>query len=114
MIKWVALLLIATNAGLWAWTHGWLSPSLQPPGESQREPQRLQQQVRPESIVVLSPRAASAALEKLAAAGASEGSTDPGEPVSANASGPVAGAVPAAPPAASAPPRVPPGRPAPR
>ena len=91
MIKWLALLLIGANAGLWAWTHGWLSPTLQPPGESQREPQRLQQHVRPESIVILSPRAASAALEQIAAAEA---------------------AASAAATAASAPPVLPAGRPA--
>ncbi len=72
MIKWLALVLIVANGVFWAWTQGWLGAAWPAPGERQREPQRLQQQVRPESIVVLSPRAASAALEQIAAAAASE------------------------------------------
>ena len=66
MIKWLAVALVVANAVFWAWTQGWLGAAWPAPGERQREPQRLQQQVRPESIVVLSPRAASAALEQIA------------------------------------------------
>ena len=115
MIKWLAVLLMAANAGLWAWTQGWLGPTLPPPGERQREPQRLQQQVRPESIVVLSPRAASAALEQLAAADAAASAAAPGS-VAESAMPPALGA-PAtgtaqADSAPSAPPRAPATRPA--
>ena len=85
MIKWLALVLIVANGVFWAWAQGWLGAAWPAPGERQREPQRLQQQVRPESIVVLSPRAASAALEQIAAAAvaASEpasGTAAPAEP----------------------------------
>lgn len=70
MIKWLALLLVLTNVAFWGWTQGWGGPAWPPPEARQREPERLQQQVRPESVVVLSPRAASAALEQIAAAAA--------------------------------------------
>lgn len=81
MIKWFALTLIVANLGFCAWTQGVFGPTLPPPDMRQREPGRLQQQVRPESVVVLSPRAASAALEKWAASAASEAASAPaGEP----------------------------------
>lgn len=85
MIKWLAVVLIVANGVFWAWTQGWLGAAWPAPGERQREPQRLQQQVRPESIVVLSPRAASAALEQIAAAAASPSASSPAaaEPVPA-------------------------------
>lgn len=67
MIKWLALLLVLANVAFWGWTQGWGGPAWPPPEARQREPERLQQQVRPESIVVLSPKAASAALEQMAA-----------------------------------------------
>lgn len=70
MIKWLALLLVGANAVFWGWTQGWGGRAWPPPDTLQREPERLQQQVRPESIVVLSPKAASAALEQMAAAAA--------------------------------------------
>ena len=68
LIPWLAVLLIAANLGFCAWTQGGFGESLPPPGAAQREPERLRQQVRPESIVVLSPKAASAALAQIAAA----------------------------------------------
>lgn len=77
MTKWLALALILANAVFWAWTQGWLGTAWPAPGERQREPQRLQQQVRPESIVVLSPRAASAALEQITAAAATAAASEP-------------------------------------
>jgi hypothetical protein len=74
MIKWLALLLVLANVAFWGWTQGWGGQAWPPPEARQREPERLQQQVRPESIVVLSPRAASAALEQMAAAAAAASS----------------------------------------
>ena len=68
LIPWLALVLIVANLGFCVWTQGGLGGSLPPPGAAQREPERLRQQVRPESIVVLSPKAASAALAQIAAA----------------------------------------------
>ena len=67
MIRWLALVLIVANLGFCIWTQGGFSGSLPPPGAAQREPERLRQQVRPESVVVLSPKAASAALAQIAA-----------------------------------------------
>lgn len=61
MLRALALLLLLANLGFHAWTQGWLSPWLPPPG-SDREPQRLAAQLHPERIAVLSDRAASAAL----------------------------------------------------
>lgn len=74
MIKWLALLLVLANVAFWGWTQGWGGPAWPAPEARQREPERLQQQVRPESIVVLSPKAASAALEQVAAAAAAAAS----------------------------------------
>jgi len=74
MIKWLALLLVLANVAFWGWTQGWGGRAWPPPEARQREPERLQQQVRPESIAVLSPRAASAALEQMAAAAAAAAS----------------------------------------
>jgi len=68
MIRWLAVVLIVANLGFYIWTQGGLGGVLPPPGAAQREPERLRQQVRPESIVVLSPKAASAALAQIAAA----------------------------------------------
>lgn len=97
MIKWLALLLVLANVAFWGWTQGWGGTAWPPPEARQREPERLQQQVRPESVVVLSPRAASAALEQIAAAAAAASAASAAEaspaavgvaPVNAAASGP--------------------------
>lgn len=61
-MKWLLALLLAANAAFYAWTQGWLSPLLPlPPALAGREPERLQRQVRPESITVLSPKASASA-----------------------------------------------------
>lgn len=86
LIPWLAVLLIVANLGFCAWTRGGFGESLPPPpGAAQRDPERLRQQVRPESIVVLSPKAASAALAQIAAAEAAA-SVAP-SPAGASASG---------------------------
>lgn len=101
MIRWLAVVLIVANLGFCIWTQGGLGGVLPPPGAAQREPERLRQQVRPESIVVLSPKAASAALAQIAAAEAAA-SAAAGVATGASASGVVqtlpgsnAGALPA-------------------
>lgn len=54
MLRITVLLLVLLNGGYWAWTQGWLPVAgLTPTVES--EPQRLQQQLRPEMMRVLSP-----------------------------------------------------------
>jgi hypothetical protein len=56
----LALLLVLANLAFFAWTHGWLDP-ITGGSQSQNEPGRLAQQVRPETIVLLDPSAALAA-----------------------------------------------------
>ena len=53
MLRLLVLLLLLANAGYLAWTQGWLAPAGMAPA-AQSEPQRLQQQVRPEALRVLS------------------------------------------------------------
>ena len=49
----LALLLLAANLFFFAWVQGWLAPVLAPPMSSEREPDRLAAQVRPEAIKLL-------------------------------------------------------------
>lgn len=58
MLRLLAGLLLAANLAFFAWTQGWLSPLLMPPMSSEREPERLTQQLRPASISLLDPQAA--------------------------------------------------------
>lgn len=55
MLRALVLLLLLANAFWWAASHGWLPASWLPlPDDAaQREPQRLAQQLRPQSVVVL-------------------------------------------------------------
>ena len=61
MKAWVAALLLANGITL-AWWQGWLSPLLDPPGMSEREPLRLARQLRPEAIRILPPHIAGSSL----------------------------------------------------
>ena len=54
----VALLLLA-NLGFFAWTHGWLDGVVGVRATGDREPERLTRQVRPETVKILPPSAAS-------------------------------------------------------
>src|SRR5687767_1520963 len=80
MLRLLVVLLLAANGLFYAWTQGWLGDVFGHP-RGEREPARLAEQVRPDDVRLLPPRAASAALA--AAAGA---------PVCLEA-GPFAGAV---------------------
>jgi len=55
MLRLVALLLVLANLGYAAWAQGWLTPYFQglPSPEPTREPDRLNQQVTPQRIVLL-------------------------------------------------------------
>jgi hypothetical protein len=53
MLRVAVLLLILLNAGYYAWSEGLLRPYGWAPAE-QREPERLEQQIRPEAIRILS------------------------------------------------------------
>lgn len=69
MLRALVLLLVLANAGYYAWSQGWLDGGT---GGSQgdREPQRLQNQVRPEIVRILPPSAAASAAGRLPGAGA--------------------------------------------
>lgn len=54
MLRLLVLLLLLANAGYYAWSHGLLLAWGAGPSQ-QSEPQRVQQQVRPEALQVLSP-----------------------------------------------------------
>ena len=54
MLRLIVLLLLLANAGYYAWSHGLLLAWGTGPSQ-QSEPQRVQQQVRPEAVKVLSP-----------------------------------------------------------
>lgn len=60
MLRFFVLLLVLLNALFFGWTQGWLGPK---PRQSESEPERLAAQVRPDSLTVLPPTAANAALQ---------------------------------------------------
>lgn len=60
MLRALVLLIVLANAGFWAWRQGWLGT---PPRQGEREPARLEAQVRPEALVVMPPSQASAAVQ---------------------------------------------------
>jgi hypothetical protein len=62
MLRALLALLLLANALFFGWTQGWFAPAWPPPGRGDREPARLAAQVRPDSVVVLGQKAASAAL----------------------------------------------------
>ena len=83
MLKALVALLVVGNLLLWAWGRGWLAPWLVAPEAAEREPQRLERQLHPDSIVVLNPKAAAQAAKA-----AQEPPPSPDEgPASAPASG---------------------------
>jgi hypothetical protein len=71
MLRRVVLLLLFANVAFYAWTQGWLDDIVGIRAEGEREPERLARQVRPETIVILPPAAASA--PEPAASGTSSG-----------------------------------------
>jgi hypothetical protein len=53
MTRWLALLVLAANLGYYAWSQGAFAVfGTQPARLSEREPQRLQQQVRPQALEI--------------------------------------------------------------
>jgi hypothetical protein len=63
MLRLLVLLLVLGNAGFFAWSQGWLDGvDGVPPAQAEREPQRLQQQINPNALRLLSPAATSAAI----------------------------------------------------
>ncbi|MBK1686545.1 hypothetical protein [Rubrivivax gelatinosus] len=66
MLRALAALLIGANLLFFAWARGWLDPVVPPPQHGQREPARLAAQVQPETIRLVAPEAASAAVATVA------------------------------------------------
>jgi hypothetical protein len=65
VLRWIVVLLIVANAAFFAWARGWLGA---PPHHDEREPERVQAQVRPEALTVLPAKAAGAAVQAARAA----------------------------------------------
>jgi len=61
MLRALVVLLVAANLLFFAWSRGWLSPLLPPPHQGEREPERLAAQIKPETVRIQTPQAASAA-----------------------------------------------------
>ncbi len=59
MLRLAVLLLLLANVGYWAWSQGVLAPLGLAPGV-QNEPQRMQNQIKPDSIRLLTPEEAKA------------------------------------------------------
>ena len=62
MLKALVLALALANLAFYAWSQGWLDPMVGVRARGDREPERLAQQVRPETVLILAPAAASAAV----------------------------------------------------
>ena len=72
MLRLLVLLLLIGNLLFWSWTRGWLDGVVGTGPEADREPQRMAAQVRPESLRLLGPAAASAAATAAAASAAAD------------------------------------------
>ena len=59
MLRAVVVLLLLANLGFYAWTEGWLDAVVGARAIGDREPERLNRQVKPESVRILPPSAAS-------------------------------------------------------
>jgi hypothetical protein len=77
MLRAVVLLLLVANLAFFAWAKGWLAPLAAAPRQGEREPERLNSQVRPDAVLVLSPAAANAATSAATAATAAAAASEP-------------------------------------
>ena len=68
MLKWLVMALLAANLAFFGWTQGWLDDVVGVRAIGDRDPGRLAQQVRPESVVILTPEAVAAATSAASAA----------------------------------------------
>ncbi len=91
MTLWRVLLggLLLANLLFFGWSQSWFGAAWPPPGHSQREPERMASQVRPERFVLLGPEAARAAATAPTptAAPAPAASEPPGTTNAANTAG---------------------------
>jgi len=60
MLRALLLVLLAANLAFFAWTQGWLDTVTGLRAQGDREPERLQQQLHPERLTLVSPQAAKA------------------------------------------------------
>ncbi|MBL8305446.1 MAG: hypothetical protein JNM33_02035 [Rubrivivax sp.] len=70
MLRAVVALLLLANLAFFAWARGWLEPVWPAPRHAEHEPQRLAAQLRPDAVIVLTPKAATAAIAAARAAAA--------------------------------------------
>lgn len=63
----LVVLLVFANLVFYAWSEGWLDDVVGVQADGDREPERLQRQLRPETIRVLTPQAVAAAASAAAA-----------------------------------------------
>jgi hypothetical protein len=73
MLRATVIAVLLANALFLAWTMDWLSHFAPAPVHGEREPARLKAQLRPETISVLTPKAASAAVQAARAASMAAG-----------------------------------------
>ncbi|MBN9463004.1 MAG: SPOR domain-containing protein [Burkholderiales bacterium] len=94
MVRWLLVVLVLANVGMWAWTHGWLAPWLQ----ADREPRRLERQIDADRLRVVPPASPEAAPSAAATpASSSTGSSFLGS----SSPAPASSASPSFPPASS-------------
>ncbi len=67
MLRWAVAMLLLANLGFFAWTQGWLDPLVGAPADSEREPERVARQLRPEAVKLLPAPAVAAAAACLEA-----------------------------------------------
>lgn len=70
MLRAAVVVLLLANLAFFAWTRGWMGPGVATPRHGQHEPERLAAQVNAQALVVLAPKAASAAIVAARAAAA--------------------------------------------
>ena len=75
MLRWLVIALLAANLAFFGWTQGWLDSVVGVRATGDREPGRLAQQVRPDSVVILTPQAAAAAASAASLAAVSGASS---------------------------------------
>lgn len=80
MLRWLLMALLAANLAFFAWTQGWLDSVVGVRASGDREPGRLALQVRPDSVVILTPNAAATAAAAASAASASAASATSATP----------------------------------
>jgi hypothetical protein len=71
MLKWLVMVLLAVNLAFFAWTQGALDGVVGARALGDREPGRLALQVRPDSVVILSPKAVAAEASAASSAASS-------------------------------------------